>query len=947
MSDRSALRELLLQRCFLDADAFVPIAATDAATPWYFYGCGLTLRHDGLLLAADVLLEELERFHATQIATYGMGALPLLGAMIARSRRPLTGLFVRKEPKTYGLRRLVEGVGDRSQPVVFVDESMTFGGSAKAGLRALEADGYEVAGVLTLVDLAGHGTERFFPARGYAKHVVFDVYDDLGKARESPAPSGAPPDVPRSGVRVPEGLSPADAVRFIAGLQRDGELHGEDAAVPLAPARLDTAYDAAGGFHVSVRSDDDGVRVAMVTARGVSAGEFPEMLVRAGVRAVASARAHRADTERCTIGVTIVGAERALDLRDLDHRRHVLTLRAKDGSWRRASTLPNVEFFQSEIGQIAHVKRKGRFTPEERYDAFAADAVRSVESGKRWPRYGAPPTPESRWPDDAELVASLHARARYAVARAMGCATCEPPPVAPVREPLYGVGISLYAGTLIGCQISFGDALGDCIDRATAGAWRDDRFRTDRPAHPDDVDVLVSVLHERRVLPKMPLAEAARWVLLGRHSVAAYGNDDFALILAPYGVLGDYSRSGFLREVARKAKIPAERARWLTFETAAWLSEARAIVALDRGFPRREDAPPPTVASLRARLARHCAYLEATVQPDGLSAYEHDVERGTHRFDGSGARLLFVAHALDTGRRALGCGELGDGAFGDGAFGDRTFDGSRACTGIERFLEARDAGEVARAMPWDAACDAMLLTALDELGDDALIMRFAPDAVERLARLVHADGAIFAGRRIDGDLDFLSGSVLEALGAMDRRGIASLSAEQLACAFAFYRKRFELVEPWGMVWWHTAGWHAWRHRIDAYDFAGELLDFALARRHRASGAFLTDYTDEPAFHTACVLEGVVTTWEWALERGDAGRAQRCRDAWLEGQRFMETLTYGPDDNYFLRTVPLDGGVRATAVSANVRTDFVAHAIGSLAGGLRLLGATPDHASRRR
>jgi hypothetical protein len=55
---------------------------------------------------------------------------------------------------------------------------------------------------------------------------------------------------------------------------------------------------------------------------------------------------------------------------------------------------------------------------------------------------------------------------------------------------------------------------------------------------------------------------------------------------------------------------------------------------------------------------------------------------------------------------------------------------------------------------------------------------------------------------------------------------------------------------------------------------------------------------------------------------------------------METLTYGPNDNYFLRAVSLDGAVRATATSANVRTDFVAHAIVSLERGLRLLTRTP-------
>jgi orotate phosphoribosyltransferase len=903
MTDRSALQQMLLQRCFLDADAMQPIAATDAATPWYFYGCGLTLHDAGIRLAADALLDELARFRSTQIATYGMSALPLLGAMIARSPRPLAGLFVRKEAKAYGLRRFVEGEGDRARPVVYVDESMTYGGSAKDGIAALEADGYEVEGVLALVDLAGHGTERFFPSRGYAKRVVFDVYDDLGKFRDPAAPGEQRSPPQRTGARIADGLVPADAVRACVGVL------GPNGEPPLPPRRFDAAYDASGGFHVSVRRDDDGVRVAMVTVRPCTAAELPDMVVLAGARALASAREEGADLDRCTIALTLTGAERPLDLRDLDHRRHVLTLRAKDGSWRSAASLPNCEFFQSETGMIAHVKRKGRFTDEERYDAFAADVVRSVEPGKRWPRYGAPPA-EPDWTQSPDLAAFVHARARYAIARALGHDAAEPRASAEIPEPLYGVGISLYDGALIGCQIAFGDALGECIDRATKRAWDDDRFRTDRPGDPDAVGVLVTLLHERRVLAPMPLAEAARWVLLGRHSVAAYGDDKFALILAPYGVLGDYRAAEFMAETARKAELAPERARWLTFETAAFLCEARGAVALDRGFPRREPKrATPAVAELRNRLARHRAYLAATVQPDGLPIYAHDVERGTPTVEGSTTRLLFAAHTLNDG-------------------------------GLHRFLAARDAGTVRRAIDWDLSCDALLLTALDELGDEALLARVAPDAVARLAALVHADGAIFEGRRIDGDLDFMSGSVLAALGTMDRRGVPSLDHERLARAFAFSRKRFELVSPWGMTWWHTAGWHAWRHALDTYAFVCELADFAVAHQQRATGAFLTDYTDEPSFHTACVLEGIVTAWDFALERNDAARAERYRAVWLEGQRFMETLTYGANDNYFLRTVPLDGAVRATPTSANVRTDFVAHAIRSLERGLRLLTRTP-------
>src|SRR5665213_3003484 len=244
MNDRSALQQLVLQRCFLHADSFAPIPASDAAAPWYFYGCGLTLQHDGLLLAADVLLEELDRFASVQIATYGLAALPLLGAMIARSPRPLTGLFVRKEAKSYGLRRLVEGDGDRAQPVVF---------------------------------------------------------DDLGKSRESPPETARRPAPARADARVPDGLSPADAVRFCAGIAPGG--------LPHAPQRFDADYDAAGGFHVSVRSDEDGARLAMVTAGASGADEFPAKLVLAGARAIASARAAGAELERCTVAVTLIGAD--------------------------------------------------------------------------------------------------------------------------------------------------------------------------------------------------------------------------------------------------------------------------------------------------------------------------------------------------------------------------------------------------------------------------------------------------------------------------------------------------------------------------------------------------------------------------------------------------------------------------------------------------------------
>jgi hypothetical protein len=555
--------------------------------------------------------------------------------------------------------------------------------------------------------------------------------------------------------------------------------------------------------------------------------------------------------------------------------------------------------------------------PAERYNSFCADVVRSVERGRRWSSYGAPPN-GAHVGENGEVADYLHARARYALARAAGQEVAEPPATAVLSEPVYGVGVSLYGDAVFGCHIAFGDCLRNCVDRATIKAWSDGRFGARAPGNLDDIHILITVLHERRVLDKMLISDAARYVLLGRHSVGAYAGRKFSIILAPYGVLGEYSPEQFLATAAQKAKIPAESARWLTFETASWLSTADRVVALEGAFPRRPPAAAPTVALLRARLVRHCQYVSLGLQADGLPAYAHEVETGKRVVDGPTARLLFARFALEEGRRILE---------------PRAADAPTGCEELLRNLEGK---RTARATSCDAAGDAQLLIGLGALDSDAFFTTLVPKRIERLQRFVRPDGAIFDGRRIDADLDLLSGSILAALGTMDRRGFPSLSARQIGLSLEFARRRFDLVQPWGMVWWHAAGWYEWRHVLDTYDFVCELADFALSRQHRASGAFLTDYTEDPSFHTACVLEGIVAAWRYSLERGDEQRSQRYRDAWFEGQRFMETLTYGPGDNYFRRDGALDGGVRAMHTSANVRIDFVGHAITSLARGLCLL-----------
>jgi hypothetical protein len=166
---------------------------------------------------------------------------------------------------------------------------------------------------------------------------------------------------------------------------------------------------------------------------------------------------------------------------------------------------------------------------------------------------------------------------------------------------------------------------------------------------------------------------------------------------------------------------------------------------------------------------------------------------------------------------------------------------------------------------------------------------------------------------------------------------AALAEVDLEGVLAFYKRRFSLLHPWSMVWWHSQAWAALAADIPGSgEFALEIVDGALDRQSERSGAFVIDSLPpyRNSFLSACVLEGVAAAWEHALDRGDWRRAERYERAWERGMRFIEGLVIHEDDAFFSPLPGLDGGVRATLVSSDVRIDFVGHCLLGLVKGLR-------------
>jgi len=101
-----------------------------------------------------------------------MGADPVAYAIARASidSPPTVDAFsVRKDPKSHGTGRRIEGVFEPHTPVVVIEDVITTGGSALRAAEALREEGATILGVLAVVDREEGGREAL-EKLGY--HVV-------------------------------------------------------------------------------------------------------------------------------------------------------------------------------------------------------------------------------------------------------------------------------------------------------------------------------------------------------------------------------------------------------------------------------------------------------------------------------------------------------------------------------------------------------------------------------------------------------------------------------------------------------------------------------------------------------------------------------------------------------------------------------------------------------
>lgn len=176
MTDRERLKQLLLEKSYRKGTFTL---SSGRESDFYIDGKQTTLSAEGAYLCGKLMLEIIQA-HDQQIDAVGgmtLGADPLVTAVSMVSfleKKPIPAFIVRKESKKHGTEDYLEGRKNLPEgaTVALVEDVVTSGGTLIQVIERVEAQGYKVGAVLTVVDRQEGGAEAL-AAKGFKLEAVF------------------------------------------------------------------------------------------------------------------------------------------------------------------------------------------------------------------------------------------------------------------------------------------------------------------------------------------------------------------------------------------------------------------------------------------------------------------------------------------------------------------------------------------------------------------------------------------------------------------------------------------------------------------------------------------------------------------------------------------------------------------------------------------------------
>lgn len=175
-SDHARLKQILLEKSYRQGTFKL---TSGKESDFYIDGKQTTLSAEGAYLCGKLLFallrEQPEKIEAVGGMT--LGADPLVTAVSLVSfleGAPIPAFIVRKESKGHGTGQYLEGRSNlpAGARVALLEDVVTTGGTLLKVIERVEAEGYKVGLVATIVDRQEGGAEAL-AAKGYPLHALF------------------------------------------------------------------------------------------------------------------------------------------------------------------------------------------------------------------------------------------------------------------------------------------------------------------------------------------------------------------------------------------------------------------------------------------------------------------------------------------------------------------------------------------------------------------------------------------------------------------------------------------------------------------------------------------------------------------------------------------------------------------------------------------------------
>jgi orotate phosphoribosyltransferase len=173
-------RERLIAELREHALVIGEVTLTSGRTAQYYVDAKRAiLLPDGFRALGELVAAEAERLGATAVGGMTMGADPVACAALAAGA-PVKAFFVRKDRKQHGLQRWIEGPElEPGERCLVVEDVVTTGGSTVKALERVREEGFEVAGVVSVLDRLAGGAEAIAAASDGAPYAPLTTIDDV------------------------------------------------------------------------------------------------------------------------------------------------------------------------------------------------------------------------------------------------------------------------------------------------------------------------------------------------------------------------------------------------------------------------------------------------------------------------------------------------------------------------------------------------------------------------------------------------------------------------------------------------------------------------------------------------------------------------------------------------------------------------------------------------